>query len=432
MHVGVLGAGWSGLAAAAALADAGLTVEVFEAARQVGGRARRVPQDGFELDNGQHILLGAYADTLAAMRRVGADPEALLLRLPLALEFSDRFRLAAAPALPAPLNLAAGLVTARGLPAADKLLAAAMLARLKLRGFRVRPDISVAALLSAHRQGSAARRFLWEPLCIAALNTAPEHASAAVFAAVLRDAFDRGRRDSDLLVPRADLSRLFPEPAAAFVLARGGRVHLGAAAGPLARDGDGVGFDAAGNSHRFDAVVCALPPPRAAETLQALARPDLLDCLNGFAFEPIVTCYLHYPHEVRLPRPMLGMDGGIGQWAFDRGALGGPPGQLAVVVSAAARLREYDAPRLAALLHAELAELMPGLPAPVGHRVISERRATFRCTPGLRRPDVAECADAGVYLAGDHMVADYPATLEAAVRSGLAAARAILARAQRG
>src|SRR5690606_13266681 len=116
MRVAVVGAGWAGLAAATRLHDAGCAVTVYEAGRVPGGRARRVAHDGgASLDNGQHILLGAYTETLALMRRLGRDPQALFLRTRLCLERLDgSFRLAA-PDLPAPLHAAAALAGARGL-----------------------------------------------------------------------------------------------------------------------------------------------------------------------------------------------------------------------------------------------------------------------------------------------------------------------------
>ena len=424
-RIAVIGAGWSGLAAAVTLAKAGRAVDVFEASRSPGGRARRVTLGGAEVDNGQHILLGAYAGTLRLMREVGADPGDLLLRLPLALEIPGRFRLRAAH-LPAPWHLAAGLAGATGLPWSEKLRAVRMLAALKQARFRVRPDISLAALLARYRQGPAACRYLWEPLCIAALNTAPSQASAAVFAAVLRDAFTGSARASDLLVPRADLGRLFPEPACAYVLGRGGGVHFGQAVRALRGQADGVAVETATESRVYEAAVCALPPARTADVLREAGPRALLDFCDTLAYEPIVTCYLDYPATVRLPMAMIGMDGELGQWAFDRGALGAAAGQVAVVVSAAGRLRDFAADELAARIHAELARLVKDLPAPTAHRVISERRATFRCTPGLTRPDPRATGIAQVVLAGDYLVEDYPATLEAAVRSGTAAARLLL------
>ena len=422
MRVAVAGAGWAGLSAAVELASAGVSVDVFEAARVAGGRARRVTLDGVDLDNGQHILLGAYRETLRVIRLAGANPDALFLRMPLELVFPGEFALKT-PRLPAPLHLLAGLVSAHGLTIPDKLGAIKFMISQRLGGFRQDLDTSVAALLRTHHQPSRVVRFLWEPLCIAALNTAMEEASARVFLTVLRDAFTQARADSDLLIPRVDLGAAFPDVAMAHVAGHGGRIRPGCAVTAIARDG--VGFAVAGGSvsEYFDAIVCAVPPYRAAPLL-AHMHPDLSAALGRFVYEPVVTCYLQYPVSVILPRPMIGMSASIGQWAFDRGQLGGPAGLIAVVVSAAARLREIDSHTLTDAIHRELAAIVRDLPDPIWQRVITERRATFRCLPGIARP--ATVAAPGLYLAGDHVENGYPATLEGAVRSGVSAARAVL------
>ena len=155
---------------------------------------------------------------------------------------------------------------------------------------------------------------------------------------------------------------------------------------------------------------------------------NLCRMLAAFEYEPIATCYLQYPPSVQLPRPMIGLAGAISQWAFDRGALGGHAGLIAVVVSAAGRLRGLPGDALATAIDGELRALMPDLPEPLGHRIINEKRGTFRCSPNLERPGIESPLE-GVFLAGDHVFSDYPATLEAAVRSGVAAANAILNRA---
>jgi squalene-associated FAD-dependent desaturase len=424
-RVAVVGAGWAGLAAAAELARAGRPVDVYEAARQAGGRARRVELDGGPLDNGQHILLGAYRETLRMIALVGGDESRLLLRLPLELAYPGRFALRAFRALPAPLHLLAGLMAAQGLSVQDKLAAVRFITGLAVRGFRVDPDVSVGALLDRHRQPDQVRRYLWEPLCVAALNTEARAASAQVFASVLQDAFMRRRSDSDLLIPRADLSGVFPDLALAYLEARGTRLRLGVSVTRLANEGAGMIVECPASRETYAAAICAVPPARASAIIDWGGRDagSVKRQLDAFDYEPIVTCYLRYPASVRLARPMIGLQGPVGQWAFDRGALGGEAGLVAVVVSAAGQLRGLPAPEMATTIDTELRQLMPDLPAAQSHRVITEKRATFRCSPGLERP-VPRTPMPGLFLAGDHLTPGYPATLEGAVRSGVAAARA--------
>lgn len=421
MSVAIIGGGYAGLAAAVELAARGVPVEVFEASRTLGGRARAVRMETLTVDNGAHILAGAYGETLRLMRRVGADPDRLLRRRNLHLEYPGRFRLHA-PRLPAPLHLAWALLTAQGLGVRDKLAAGRFMGAMKERGFRLDEDMPVAALLAKHRQPPTLCRFLWEALCVAALNTPAERASAQVFLNVLQDSLAAGRAASDLLLPATDFSELFPEPAARFIESRGGRVRRGCRVAKLTALGKGYAVDDDG---RYDEVIIAVAPQHLAPLAADL--PELapaLEAVANFVYEPIVTVYLAYPPQIRLPLPMAGLMGGWAQWVFDRGELCGQKGLIAAVISAPGR-EDLPAPdKLAEIVHEEIACLCPALPAPLWSRVIVEKRATFACTPGLRRPQAAT-GRPGLVLAGDYVAGSYPATLEGAVRSGVAAAELI-------
>jgi squalene-associated FAD-dependent desaturase len=427
-RVAVLGGGWAGLAAAVTLAEAGVPATLFEAARTLGGRARRVEHGGVALDNGLHILIGAYRETLRLMRSVSrtGERDPGLLRLPLDLHFPRRFRLRT-PWLPAPLHLVAGLMSADGLSLRERLRAARFMARLRAMNFRLERDSSVAALLARFRESDAACRYLWEPLCVSALNTTPEEASAQVFLNVLRDSLDGRRADSELLLPKRDLSTLFPEPAAQFVRAAGGAVRIGCAVESVHAAGTGFAVRSAAGEEPFDRVVCALPPYRVAEVLAALpALSATVAAIEALRYAPIYSVYLQYPPGTHLLQAMLGFDGGFAQWAFDRGRLCGQDGLIGVVISARGRHQEMDQAALATAVQSEIAFMFPRMGAPQWTRVIAEKRGTFACTVGITRP-AQRTPLPGLYLAGDYTASSYPATLEAAVRSGVACARMALA-----
>lgn len=418
-RVAVIGAGYAGMAAAAELAAAGVAIDVFEASRTLGGRARAVEIDGLTLDNGAHILVGAYTETQRLMRLVGA-PQDALLRLPLHLEFPGRFRVRS-PRLPAPLHLAWALLTAQGLSWSDKRAAIAFMQRQQRAGFHLAADTTVGSLLA--NEPDSTRRFLWEPLCLAALNTPPAQASAQVFLNVLRDSLAAGRAASDLLLPTTDFSSLFPEPAALFVEAHGGTVHRSKRIERIRRADTGYVLDDLGD---YAQVVLAVAPqhlPALVAELPGLA--PVVAQLEHYVWEPIVTCYLAYPESVRLPQPMVGVLDGTSQWLFDRGQTNAQAGLIAAVISASHRHREIDARQLADEIHREVAAIVPNLPAPRWTRVIAEQRATFACTPGVSRPLTFSGAP-GLFLAGDYVAGDYPATIEGAVRSGVRAARSVL------
>lgn len=422
LRVAVIGAGYAGLACAVELARRGHRVTVFEASRSLGGRARRVELHGHALDNGQHLLIGAYTELLRLMRTVGADPKRLMQRTPLELVVPGAFRLRAAR-LPRPLHLAVGLLTARGLTWRERLAAIRFMRSLKARRFRLDVDLTVSGLLSRHRQPPALRELLWEPLCLAALNTPPEQASAQVFCHVLRDALAGPRGASDLLFPAADLGALFPEPAAAWLRRHGHAVQLGQAVTAVAPGDDAVTVSHAAGSERFDHAVLAVAPYHAGALLPVdAAFEGLREQLSVLRHEAIATAYFAFPAHVTLPRPMVGSRGQLGQWWLDRGRLNGQPGVLAAVISAGEAHRRQSRDALLAQLHDELRELLPNLPPPQWRTLIVEKRATFACTPSLPRP-AAATPHPRLWLAGDYVAGDYPATLEGAVRSGVAAAR---------
>jgi squalene-associated FAD-dependent desaturase len=404
-RVAVVGAGYAGISAAVALAGRGARVTLIEAGPVPGGRARRVSAQGRALDNGQHILAGAYTTLFELMRTVGVSSDAVL-RVPLELRYADGAGLRRL-FLPAPFGLLGGLLLARGLPWRERLGAVRFMRALARRGFRLRDDCSVAELLSRHGQDGRIGHYLWRPLCVSALNTPPEQASAAVFLAVLRDTLAGEPEASDLILPRVDLSRLFPEPALAWLRGRGADVRLG----ETVRD-----LDALRRAHA--AVIVAVGPHQ----LKALA-PGLAP---DFEYQPITTCYLQYGPAARLPLPMLGFADGLVQWAFDRGALLGERGRIAAVISAQGDHQQMTHDELAATCHRELAAALPSLPAPQWTQVIAEKRATIAVRPGLRRPAI-DTPLPGVYLAGDYTDPEYPPTLEAAARSGVRAAGRALA-----
>lgn len=422
MNVAIIGAGWAGMAAAVTLAQAKIPVTVFEAARHLGGRARSVEIEGIALDNGQHIMIGAYRETLRLMRLVGADPDELLLRAPLALEYPGKFSLRV-PRLPAPLHLAAALLTARGLAWGERIAAMRFMTAMRRKAYRIATDMPVSELLAQHRQGGALARYLWEPLCVSALNTPPASASAQVFLNLLRDALGGARAHSDFLIPRADLGRLFPQPAAAFVCANGGAVRLGMPVRTLIRASDGFALDDRPERHTH--AILAVGPHQIDALLDEFpVLAPVRERLSAFAYEPIYTCYLQYPPEVAMPQVMTGFDGGTIQWVFDRGRLNGTAGLLAAVVSARGAHQNLSQDVVASAMHRELATFLPGLPQPLWSRVIAEKRATYSCRPGLARPGNRTSVD-HLFLAGDYTAGDYPATLESAVRSGVLAARLV-------
>ncbi len=436
--VAVVGAGWAGCAAAVVLAHAGMRVTLLERAATPGGRARRVALDGMAVDNGQHLLLGSCRQTLRLIRHVHRDdPTPLFRRLPLALvpfggERPDAVTLRAWLA-PAPLHLLLAGLSARGLSFRDRLALATAARRL----FRAAasPDdreTVVQCLADLPLRTIAA---VWEPLCVSALNTPPDAASARVFGRVVREAFTGSARNSDLLIPVVDLSALFPDAATRYVKRHGGALRSGTTVRAVTPRMNGVDVVVGDATERFDAAIVAVGPHQLGAVLDhAEATAEMraaLACVGAYAYESITTVYLAYAERLPLPSPVMRLDDAPGQWLFDRSVASaaelpqGARSLVAVVISTSGAHEALPQADLTEAVDAQLRRLARQWPLPVWSRVIAERRATYACRPGLAQPGARLAR--GLYLAGDYTDPTLPATLEAATRSGVAAARALLA-----
>ena len=430
MPVAVIGAGWAGCVAAVELMRRGRQVLLVEAARQVGGRARRLDLlhqgQSLALDNGQHILIGAYRDTLRMMHSLDLQPAQLLKRLPLTLRFADGRGLSLPPwrhHAPAGLAVGAGILGARGWTLSDKFKLLRWALGWQLRRFECAAEQSVLDLCKDLPQVLVDA--LIAPLCVSALNTPIERASGSVFLRVLQDALMSSRDGSDLLLPLCDLGGLLPQAAVHKLQDQGQSVRLGARVLTLRQGPSGWELEVQQEGQTVvevaEAVVLACPSGEAARLVSTLPQTqDWQQQALALQHEAITTVYA-LSRGSRLPQPMLALDASEtapAQFVFDRGQLGGPDGLLAFVVSASRGDRQDLERRVLAQAQREL-----GLGQLTLVQTVVERRATFACTPGLQRPGPqVMVGETSLLACGDYIAGPYPATLEGAVRSGLSAA----------
>lgn len=422
-RVAVIGAGWAGLAAAVEATAAQLDVTVFDMARHAGGRARGVDlTPALTLDNGQHILIGAYRETLALMTRVGVEPAQVLRRLPLELRYPDGagLKVARGPVL---WGFGLGVLRATGWSWRDRLGLLRTAFGWWRQGMR-NPGVDTVRELCTLLPRRVVDQMI-DPLCVAALNTPADQASATVFLRVLGDALFGESGSSDLLLPRASLSELFPRPAVKWLQASGSQVHLGRRVTSLVPTGRAWSVD----GEAFDAVVLACSAHEAAR-LAASASPGWVAEAQALRYEPIATVYMRRSAKP-LPVAMMALHADAqrspAQFVFDLDLVGVAPSTLAFVVSGA---RQWLESGLDALVQAVMAQAQTDLPThlandqPLLIHATAERRATFSCVPGLRRPPMVVAP--GLFAAGDYIAGPYPATLEGSVRSGLEAARQLI------
>ena len=434
-HVAIIGGGCAGLSAAAALIEQGIHVTIFEASSQLGGRARTVAVENNSLmhllDNGQHILLGAYHETLALLKKVGVEEHEALLRLPLQINMqttfaNSAFLLKSASYLPAPLNLLIGLMFSKGLTFKERIAAIRLMYKLKSTQYQLTKDVPLAQFLLHEDQSDHLVAMLWEPLCLAALNTPIDIASTRIFLNVLKDSFSGKKSNSDLLLPRHDLSQILSHPVANYIRSQGSTIKLNRRVRSLTEVPGGFNLETRDGPHFFSHVIVAVSPARVEKLIGALPKlKRVLDQTQAYAFQPIYTIYLQYPQDIKLPSVISGLTGMTGQWVFDRGQLCGQKGLIAVIVSAEGVHQKMSQDELALTVTKELHHAYPALLKPLWHKVIAEKRATFSCTTHLARP-TNKTVQPGLFLAGDYTYADYPATIEGAVRSGIKCAKLIL------
>ncbi len=421
VDVVVVGAGFAGLSAAVRLARAGARVVVLEAKARLGGRATAfVDRESGELvDNGQHILLGCYADTFAFLREIGAGDN-VPLQSNLAVTMIDRAgrrtRLSC-PALPAPLHLVAGVLEWDALSWSDRLSVFGI--SRAIRRQLASPGETVENWLIRNGQTARIRELLWDPLALAALNQSPARAAAPVFVRVLAEMFSGDPRAAAIGVPAKPLHEAYAEPARAYIDSHGGEVRTGAAARVLV-DGDRVtGVEAGAERWAVDRVVSAVPWFAFAELFEPVpaALAGIAHAARAREASPIVTVNLWFDRPV-LDEPFVGLPGRAMQWAFAKA------GHVSLVASGADEVLREPNEELIALAHGELVDAMPAIRAATLLRgaVVREPRATFSLAPDQPPRPSTETPVRGLFLAGDWVDTGLPATIESAVRSGHRAA----------
>lgn len=401
----IIGGGWAGLATAVELTRGGRAVEIFEAAPMLGGRARSVEWQGLLIDNGPHLMLGAYHETLRMIDTV--DARSHLDRRPLRLIGPD-LNLSVAR-LPAPLHLAIALLRANGLQRSDKWAAVRLINNLKRRHWTLPHDTPLADWLINEGQPERLIRRLWQPLALAALNTPIAIASAQTFCAILRDSLGGTRAASDAIFSQTSLNTLFCEPARRWLAARGAILHTGQRIKQI---------------DRGTPTVLATHPIEAARLIEGHRElASLHTQLQRLSYQPISNLWLKFATPLRLTYPIQALGEADAPWLFDRQDLA--TGLVCIVASGAGRYTDMAHTHLLTDGLALLEQCIGPLPTLCQHLVLREHRATFAATPDRPRFNPTT-AWPRLWLTGDYTHPEYPATLEGAVQSGVQCARTIL------
>ncbi len=459
----IIGGGFAGLTAGVALAEAGCRVRLLEQKPYLGGRARSffyAPASAV-VDNGQHIFMGCYHETLRFLKTVGTL-DSIRFQPDLTVDFMDResgHTWLACPRLPAPWHLLAGVMRSNSFTFREKLEILRLGRALRHADLGRRSEaldrLTVDGWMAALGQSERLRRNLWDLLSIAALNEDPRIAAAAVFEPVLRLALFQSPEDSRIGLASNGLSQCYTSSAASYIEARGGKVELGqsvtsfifetaptdasrwptpAGSAPAESGLCCRGVKLANNTEiSADALLSAVAPFQLVHLLpdEVLHGDPFFERVARLQPAPIISINLWFDREIT-EVDFAGLRGTTTQWLFNKGRiLGSGDHYVSLVISGA---HEHIQRKKEALLAIALGELLELFPAARGARllhslILKERFATF--SPAVQalplRPPAATPIR-NLYLAGDWTDTGLPATIESAVKSGYTAAAEILKR----
>jgi squalene-associated FAD-dependent desaturase len=428
----IIGGGFAGLTAGVELGERGYEVTLLERRNHLGGRAYSFtdPTTGDSVDNGQHLFMGCYSNTIAFLKKIGCLDK---------LKFQEHTRIDfldakngldsfECPALPAPLHVLAGLFRLKGLTLGDKLralhLGSALRGKAKASG-----ALTVADWLKRLKQSDNINERFWHPMVVATLNESPDVASAQMLITVLQEAFGSGRQASAIGIASVGLSELYTNGAKEFIEAHGGKIRsLAPVKNLVVREGKAVGVELHnGERLEADTIISATPPNILGEMLDEEWRDKDFSYLAKLRSSAIVSVNLWFDRPVT-GRQFIGLIGTEIQWLFNKDALsmtGKKSNHLALVISAANRYVNLTKHQLVELALRDLHRLLPqSLDAQLLHStIVKERDATISHTveSDTLRPN-AQTSIENFILAGDWTNTGLPATIESAVLSGKIAA----------
>lgn len=436
----IIGGGCAGFSAATALVERGARVLVLEARPGLGGRATAFtdPETGERVDNGQHILMGCYTETLSFLERIGASDRVRWqsgLKVPM-IDRAGHESMLSLPALPSPLHFLAGVLAWDALKWSEKLsvlrVGRVLRGSDKPKGLspqRALPPQTVREWLVSHGQAPRLCELLWEPLALAALNQSIDQAEAASFITILERVFGPDPAAAALVLPSVPLDEMYVEPSRTMLAEHGSEVRVQSPARVLIEDDRAIGVRVRDEVIHAPRVISTVPWHALGAVFDTIpeSMQQTVEHATALASLPIVTVNLWFDRAV-MHEPLVGLPARNFQWVFDRRALvGGDASHLSLISSGAETIVAATNAQLTTMALAEVREAIPAARAAALKKSVAvrEKRSTFSLAADAPpRPSTITPID-GLLLAGDWIETGLPATIESAVLSGRLAAEQI-------
>ncbi len=415
----VIGGGFAGLSAAAHLSASGKRVELLEASQKLGGRAYSLRDKSTEeiIDNGQHIMMGCYTDTINFFRMIGAQDN-LIFQEKLKVNFLEphfQNRILEAGRGIYPFSLAAGLLKYKALSLKNRIRLLKFFLMLPLSSTRDLCRMNIYDWLMQENQNEKILKAFWEILTAGALNTNLHKASAKVFKDVLIEISFKGNRASTIILPREGLTESYCNDASEFITNRGGKVIQGEQVNRLIAEGNKV--KAIATNKRtitdFKYIISSIP----FYSLKRILTEDNLIPDPGFEYSSILTVHIWLKNN-KLDKPFYGLIDSEIHWIFNHRS------HLTLVRSDADELMEKSKEAIFELAAKELFKYCFIEKEDItNYSILKEKRATFIPSNQIsfKRPGPSTGLK-NLAIAGDWTNTGLPSTIESAVKSGRLAA----------
>ena len=415
----VIGGGLAGLSSAAYLSKNNFKVKLLESSPKLGGRTYSFldKETNTILDNGQHILMGCYSETLNFISLIGAVKNFDIqksLSVNFVKEGYNIFKLKSLPFF-YPFNLLVAALNYKAVNFIERLRLIKVFFKLPFYSDKQLSSMNIREWLEKENQSSSVQSAFWKILAVGALNTSLEKASAKIFVDILRQIFLNGKNSSAIILPKFGLSETFCKDAEDFIKNNSGEIHLSETVSKLIINEDSVTEIHTSNKiyKDFDFVVSAIP---AFAFSRILDDKDQIN-IPEFIYSTILNIHL-WLKDNSFPKGFFGLINSPLHWVFNKGT------HLNIVISDAEEHAGKSDEELIEMCKVEMKKFFLLKPETISnYKIIKEKRATFIPSNDILdiRPE-QKTKIKNLVIAGDWVDTGLPSSIESAVKSGRVAA----------